>query len=106
MFTRAIVTTLAMMACSVWMSAAQRSSQPAKPLTLAVSHAAKVIEPGDVVLVTIQPSAQVATVEGTAFDRRVSFWPSNSGPEWRGLVGVPLETPAGANDLLVQATGT
>lgn len=105
MSTRNIATTLAMIVCTAWISVAQRASQPAVTLTLAVSHRAKVIAPGDVVLVTVVPSAPVETVEGTAFDRRVIFWKSDDGKEWRGLVGVPLDTPAGAHDVFVQATG-
>ena len=100
-----MVTTLAMMSWNVWIAAAQLPSKPSL-LSLAVSHRAKVIGPGDVVLVTVAPSVPVATVEGTAFDRPVTFWKSDGGKEWRGLVGVPLDTPPGAHDLFVQATGS
>ena len=106
MFTRTIATTLAMIVCTASISVAQRASQPAATLTLAVSHRAKVIGPGDVVLVTVVPSAPVATVEGTAFGGPVTFWKSDAGKDWRGLVGVPLDTPSGPQDVFVQATGS
>ena len=68
---------------NTWIHAAQFPLPPA-PLTLAVSHRAKVIRPGDVVLVTAVSSAPAATVEGTAFGRRVAFWRKASSEEWRG----------------------
>ena len=105
MSSHTIVMTVAMMFWTVWICAAQLPSK-LSPLTLAISHRAKVIGPGDVVLVTVVPSAPVATVEGTAFDRRVTFWRSDAAKEWRGLVGIPLDTAAGAYDLFVQATGS
>jgi len=104
MSTRAIVTMFALMTWTAWIDGARPPVQLA-PLTLAVSHRAKVIGPGDVVLVTVVPSAQAATVEGTGFGRRVVFWRKDASAEWRGLVGVPLDTPAGAHELLVQAMG-
>ena len=105
MSTRTIVTILAMMCWTAWIGAAQLPSKPS-PLTLAVSYGAKVIAPGDVLLVRVRPSAPLTTVEGTAFGRHVTFWRSDAGTEWRGLVGIPLDTPASAHDLLVKATGT
>jgi murein DD-endopeptidase MepM/ murein hydrolase activator NlpD len=104
MSTRAIVTTFVVMTWTAWSHAARLPLQPA-PFTLAVSHRAKVIGPGDVVLVTVVPSAPAATVEGTAFGRHVAFWRNDASAEWRGLVGVPLDTPARAHEVLVQATG-
>jgi len=104
MSTRTVVTTVAMMSWTAWICAAQLPSKPT-PLTLAISYAAKVIAPGDVVLVSVRPSAPVLTVEGTAFGHPVTFWRTDVGTEWRGLVGIPLDTPANAHDLLVTATG-
>ena len=104
MSTRTIVTTLAMMSWTAWICAAQLPSKPS-PLTLTVSHGTKVIAPGDVLLVSVRPSAPLESVEGTAFSHRVTFWRADSGTEWRGLVGIPLDTPATGHDLVVKATG-
>jgi murein DD-endopeptidase MepM/ murein hydrolase activator NlpD len=104
--TRTIVTTLAMMVCCVWTSAAQRSSQSAAPLTLAVSQGARFIAPGDVLLLSVRPSAPLAAIEATAFGHRVTFWPSDTGTEWRGLAGIPLDTPAGGEDVILTATAS
>ena len=104
MSTRTIVTTLAMMSWTVWICVAQAPSKPS-PLTLTVSHGAKVIAPGDVVLVSVRPSGPLASVEGTVLGHRVTFWRVDTDAEWRGLVGIPLDTSANAHDLLVKATG-
>ena len=88
---RASVAPVVVMTWTTWSHAARLPLQPAPP-TLDVSHRAKVIGPGDVVLVTVVPSAPAATVEGTAFGRHVAFWRNDASAEWRGLVGVPLET--------------
>jgi murein DD-endopeptidase MepM/ murein hydrolase activator NlpD len=99
----AIISTAAMDATPLSFQVAPLSPRPAA-LSLAVSHRAKVIVPGDVVLVNVVPSARATTVEGTAFDQHVTFWRSDTGTTWRGLVGIPLDTPQGSQELLVQAT--
>jgi murein DD-endopeptidase MepM/ murein hydrolase activator NlpD len=102
MSTRVIVTAFAMVMYAALLSAAHQLAQTATP-TLSVSHRAKTIGPGDVVLVTVMPSSPVSAIEGTAFGRRVVFWRSERETQWRGLVGVPLDTPAGSYALYVQA---
>jgi murein DD-endopeptidase MepM/ murein hydrolase activator NlpD len=90
------------MLCTAWLNAGQPLAQTGTP-TLSVSHRAKTIGPGDAVLVTVVPSSPVTAIEGTAFGRRVVFWRSDGATQWRGLVGVPLDTPAAAYELYVQA---
>lgn len=111
MLTRLTIATILAMFCTVWTFATELPFQAAPlppspaPLTLALGHRAKVIAPGDVVLVTVVPSGPAATIEGTAFGQRVAFWRSEAGAEWQGLVGIPLDTSATSHDLLVKATG-
>jgi len=74
-------------------------------LMLNVSHRARALHPGDVVLLAVEASRPLVGVEADAFGRAVRFWPSDAAGEWRGLVGIGLETKPGRYDVTVRAKG-
>lgn len=80
-----------------------RQKTAAGPLTLTVSGPAGPLFPGGVGLVGVTTSRPVAVVEGEAFERAVHFWRVTGTTEWRGLVGVGLETRTGAHVLRLRA---
>jgi murein DD-endopeptidase MepM/ murein hydrolase activator NlpD len=70
---------------------------------LTVTHEARAVRPGEVVLLTIDAPASAQQVSVRAFDRE---WPAyreaNSG-KWRAVVGIDLDTKIGTYDALVAA---
>ncbi len=69
---------------------------------LQVSHSARSLQPGEVVLVEVQASQRVDRIVGTIFDREVPFESVASG-HWWGLVGLDLEVSPGENILQLKA---
>ena len=58
-----------------------------QPFDVEVSHRARGVQPGEVVLVSVSSPEGLASVEGTIFDRTVHFHHTEPG-SWRGLVGI------------------
>ena len=69
---------------------------------LDVSTRARFLRPGEVVLLSVSSAQPLLRPEGTGFGVALQFWPAGSG-KWQALVGVPLETAAGAHEIVVQA---
>jgi murein DD-endopeptidase MepM/ murein hydrolase activator NlpD len=79
----------------------------AQVVDVEVTHLARAVAPGELVVVSISSSPLVAVVEGRIFDRQVRFYQTTDGA-WRGLVGVDLAVEPGLHDLalrLISATG-
>ena len=72
---------------------------------LRVSHRARSLQPGEVVLVEIQTSGRVDRMIGKIFDREVPFEVDKGlpSPHWWGLVGLDLEVSPGDYVLEVDA---
>lgn len=77
---------------------------PFAPLLLNVATHARAMRPGEVVLFTVRPSGPLVELRGEAFERELVFWRSGDSPEWRALLGVPLDTPPGSYRALLHAT--
>ena len=86
--------------CPVGMEAANQRD-PAG-LTIQVSAGAASFRPGTVGLITVTPSRTLTSLSGTAFSRRIDFFPAGDGRRWRAVVGIPLETKPGAYTLTLQ----
>lgn len=95
---RHVACTLAVVVCAL---SAALVGQDGRPLTIASSS--RTLSPGSVVLLSVKPSAPMASLTAQAFGRPVRFW--EAGPlEWRGLVAADLEAKPGAYDVEVIGT--
>jgi murein DD-endopeptidase MepM/ murein hydrolase activator NlpD len=72
-------------------------------VVLDVSTRARFLRPGEVVLVEVSASRPLLRLDGTAFGLAIRFWTVEDG-KWRALVGIPLDTAAGAHELMVRAS--
>lgn len=70
---------------------------------LEVSHRARAVQPGEVVLLSVESPVPLESVTATAFLRAVSFYPVSDDRTWQGLVGIDLETAAGRHDVVIRA---
>ena len=76
----------------------------AREITLDISHRARALHPGEVVVVEVRPSTAPVDIRATAFGRPVRFFPSERVGTWRALVGIDLTTEPGAYPIAVRAT--
>ncbi len=93
----------------VWIAAAvlvigYGSGLASKDVTLAISHHARAIQPGEVVVIEVRPSTPVVAVHAAAFGHGTRFFQSTPDGVWRGLVGIDLETEPGEFQLAVRAS--
>ena len=72
-------------------------------LTLQISHRARAVHPGEVVVLEVRPSAAPAILRATAFGKSVRFFQA-SDDTWAALVGIDLTTDPGAHGVAVRAT--
>lgn len=71
---------------------------------LRVSHSARSLQPGEVVLVEVQSGQRVERMVGKIFDREVPFEVEDANPgHWWGLVGLDLEVSPGEYTLQLEA---
>jgi murein DD-endopeptidase MepM/ murein hydrolase activator NlpD len=71
---------------------------------LTVTRAARAIQPGEVVLLTIDAAAAAKRVAVRAFGQDWAAF-RDSGARWQALVGIDLDTKAGAYDAIISADG-
>ena len=72
-------------------------------LTLELSHRAREVHPGEIVVLEVRPSEDPVTLSATAFGNSVQFFRS-SNDVWAALLGIDLTTDPGAYDVSVHAT--
>ena len=60
-----------------------------------VTHQARSLQPGEVVLVTLESPKPIRGLDGTVFGRTFPFYQGSSPRVWHGLIGVDLETRSG-----------
>ena len=69
------------------------------PLTnlpkLEVSHQARSLQPGEVVLISVRTPIPLEGIQGQAFGKRFFLYPTDEPGVWRGLLGIDLETAPG-----------
>ncbi len=84
--------------------------QPAKEEATAgacgirVIHRARALQPGEVVLLTVESSTPQSRVEAVVFEKTFPFFSAREGRTWTGIVGIDLEAVAGAYNVRVQLT--
>lgn len=77
-------------------------SQSATDGVLDVSHRARTLQPGEVVLLDVSGDKTLNAVEVKAFGRRFLLSPTTSS-NWQGLVGIDLDTEPGLYPLQIEA---
>ena len=78
-------------------------------LTLEISHRARAVHPGEVVVLEVHPSEAPATLRATAFGESVRFFPISGDDDddddtWAALIGIDLTTEPGAHAVAIRAT--
>ena len=76
----------------------------AEDLALDVSHRARALHPGEVVVLEVRVSERGAAPRATAFGKPIRLFPADDGRLWRGLVGIDLTVAPGIVPVTVQAT--
>jgi Peptidase family M23 len=77
----------------------------AKPELLTVTHRARAVAPGEVVVVEVRTPAPVRVVRAEWLGRTVMFYQLDSG-RWQGLVPIDVEAGAGPHSLRITASGS
>ena len=72
---------------------------------LKVTHQARSLQPGEVVLITLESRGPVRRVSGTVFGRDFPFYASSNSRVWQGLIGIDLETRVGRYTINVRGRG-
>ena len=72
-------------------------------LILELSHRARDIHPGEVVVLEVRPSENPTTLSATAFGKSLRFF-RTSNEVWVALLGIDLTTEPGSYDVLVRGT--
>jgi hypothetical protein len=77
-----------------------------QPPALAITHVARSLQPGEVVVVEVRSPEPLAEVTGRAFGRDLRFTEVAKG-EWQALAGIDLDVPPGPQvvDVRAQAPG-
>ena len=70
---------------------------------LDVSHRARALHPGEVVVLEVRAPAPLADLSATAFGHDIRFFEDPSDGVWRGLVGIDLTAEPGAYEVAVRA---
>jgi len=84
--------------------AAQAPRAPHPIVALVVSHTARAVAPGEMVLMTISAPVPLASVSGQAFGRPLAAFPGDQPAVWQALVGIDLATKPGAYAATIEAT--
>tara|TARA_B100001123_G_scaffold163941_1_gene188877 strand:- start:47497 stop:48354 length:858 start_codon:yes stop_codon:yes gene_type:complete len=71
---------------------------------LTVSHHARSIQPGEVVVIEVRSANEPVSIYAVAFGRGVRFYWSEMDETWRGLIGIDLETAPGKYQVEIRAT--
>lgn len=69
-----------------------------------VSHLARSLQPGEVVLVSVESPLPLTQMEGRAFEKTFVFYPTAEDTGWQGLIGIDLATTAGDYTVLLKGT--
>ena len=78
----------------------------AQGVALDVSHRARAVQPGEVVILEVRTSGPLSTVVATVFGHPVRFFADGQAGVWRALVGIDLLTEPGDYPVALRATTT
>jgi len=71
-------------------------------LRLSIAGPREALHPGGVGVIVVTGSTALTSVQGEVLGRPIRFWPTVSPTEWRGLVGIGLDSKSGAHQVTVQ----
>lgn len=66
---------------------------------LKITHKARALQPGEVMLVSLESPRPLQQVTGAVFGKSFVFYPGRSRQVWQGLIGIDLETKPGRYSL-------
>jgi len=78
-------------------------ADPAVP-RITVSHRARAVAPGELVILTVHADAPLTSVDGKVFGHDVSFFRAGETDGWEALVGIDLDTRPGPYGVSISAT--
>jgi murein DD-endopeptidase MepM/ murein hydrolase activator NlpD len=91
------------LAAQEWMAlAAQASAAPAAGPTVSVSHHARALQPGELVILTVRTSRPATEVRATGFGRDLKVVQRDP-LTWRALLGIDLDVAPGSYQIPVEA---
>ena len=76
----------------------------APPPTLKITHRARALQPGEVVLIALESSRPLQEVTGAVFGKTFVFYAGRNPRVWRGLIGIDLETRPGRYSVHLRCT--
>jgi murein DD-endopeptidase MepM/ murein hydrolase activator NlpD len=71
-----------------------------------VTHQARALQPGEVVLLRAESPRPLSQLRATAFDREFPLFSDGAGLRWTGLVGIDLETKPGRYTVKLRGSDT
>ncbi len=75
------------------------------PTRLKISHRERALQPGEVVLVTLESAIPLREAEAAVFGKRFPFYAGPNPRQWQGLVGIDPDAGPGRQVVRVTATG-
>ncbi len=67
-----------------------------------IQQRARSLQPGEVVLLTVESEEPLRNVQATAFGKTFPFFAEPEGRRWKGLIGIDLAVKAGAHELQIE----
>ena len=108
MFHRVSWRLAAVAACAVVaalsLGAPAAAGQGGTDLIVNVTHRARALHPGEIVLLHVRTSEAPAALAARAFDADLRFFPAGPANVWTTLVGIDLEVEPGGHAVTVRAT--
>lgn len=83
--------------------AAAAAGQGRPDLIAAVTHRARALHPGEIVVLNVRTSEAPASLGATAFGAGLRFFPAGPANVWSALIGIDLEVEPGEHPVVVRA---
>ena len=87
------------------LGSAASGNQGAPDLIVNITHRARALHPGEIVVLSVRTSSAPASLEAIAFGAPLRFFPAGPANVWSALVGIDLEVEPGDHPVTVRATG-
>ena len=89
---------------AVSLAAPPAAGQGETALIVNVTHRARALHPGEIVVLNVRTSEAPAALEGAAFGADLRFFPAGPANVWTTLVGIDLEVEPGEHPVALRAT--
>lgn len=101
---RAVAACTAAVLAAMLLPAPAAAGQGGPDLIVNVTHRARALHPGEIVVLNVRTSEAPAALQATAFDADLRFYPAGPANVWTTLVGIDLEVEPGEHPVTVRAT--